>query len=122
MLDFLLVLGQVPGTHFYLTFTEIFSVYVISIASYIIRREYIIRTTFYSDMKLNYTMYSSRVRPGRVSLREVLPDYIDLAPLVDIDAEKLLQYSQEFLRQARLAGERILQRGYSLLHPTNGAF
>jgi hypothetical protein len=122
MLDFLLVLGQVPGTHFYLTFTEIFSVYVISIASYIIRREYIIRTTFYSDMKLNYTMYSSRVRPGRVSLREVLPDYIDLAPLVDIDAEKLLQYSQEFLRQARLAGERILQRGYSLLRPTNGAF
>jgi hypothetical protein len=122
MLDFLLVLGQVPGTHFYLTFTEIFSVYVISIASYIIRREYIIRTTFYSDMKLNYAMYSSRVRPGRVSLREVLPDYIDLAPLVDIDSEKLLQYSQEFLRQARLAGERILQRGYSLLHPTNGAF
>jgi hypothetical protein len=122
MLDFLLVLGQVPGTHFYLTFTEIFSVYVISIASYTIHRQYIIRTSFYSHMKLNYSMYSSRVRPGRVKRREVLPVHIDLAPLVDIDAEMILQRLQEFGRLVRLNGERILQLGSSLRRPTDGAF
>jgi hypothetical protein len=40
MLDFFLVLGQVPGTHFYLTFNELFSAYSICIISYVTRREY----------------------------------------------------------------------------------
>jgi hypothetical protein len=40
MLDFFLVLGQVPGTHFFLTFNELFSAYSICLISYLIRREY----------------------------------------------------------------------------------
>jgi hypothetical protein len=122
MLDFFLILGQVPGTHFYLTFTEVFCVYTISLSAFYINREYRIRTSFYTYMKFNYAMYSSRVRPGRVKQREVLPVHIDLAPLIDIDGELILQRLQEFVHLVRLSGERILQLGSSLRRPTGGAF
>jgi hypothetical protein len=122
MLDFFLVLGQIPGTPFYLTFSELFSVYSIALCYYIFRREYRIRTTFYTDMKLNYVMYSSRVRPGPVKRREVLPGHIDLTLLEYIDVEGYLRRLQAFERSTRLAYEKILQRGSYLRHLASGVF
>jgi hypothetical protein len=122
MLDFFLILGQVPGTHFYLTFTEVFCVYTISLSAFYLNREYRSRTSFYTYMKFNYAMFSSRVRPGRIKRREVLPVHIDLAPLVDIDVELILERLQDFGRLVRLNGERILQLGSSLRRPTDDAF
>jgi hypothetical protein len=92
MLDFFLVLGQVPGTHFFLTFTEIFSAYSICLTAYILHREYHIRKSFLVYIRLVYVMYSHRVRPGKLKKRAILPDHIDLAPLADIDFENFLKH------------------------------
>jgi hypothetical protein len=107
MLDFLLVLGQVPGTHFYLTFTELFSTYTILLTTYASYCEYKHRVNFYRRMKLNYVMYSTRVRPGRVKLRAVLPDHISLAPLLGIDVESHLNRALELQRSVLLTVEKI---------------
>jgi hypothetical protein len=40
MLDFFLVLGQVPGTHFFLTFNELFGAYSLCLFTFITRREF----------------------------------------------------------------------------------
>jgi hypothetical protein len=122
MLDFFLVLGQIPGTPFFLTFTELFSVYTILFAAYIYRREYRIRTTFYSDMELIYVMYSSRVHSGPVRKREVLPDHIDLTLLEYIDAEKYLHRLRMFAHQVRLSCGRILMQGSYLRRRVNEVF
>lgn len=89
MLDFFLVLGQVPGTHFYLTFTELLSAYSISLAAYILQREYRARKSFLVYARLVYVMYSHRLRPGRVRRREVLPAHINLTLRVNIDLHHL---------------------------------
>jgi hypothetical protein len=96
MLDFFLVLGQIPGTHFYLTFTELFWTYSLCLISYILRREYILATTFLIEQRLNYVMYSTRVRPGRVKQRVLLPDHIDLTLRVDIDFDRYLRVLRQF--------------------------
>jgi hypothetical protein len=107
VLDFLLVLGQVPGTHFYLTFTELFSTYTILLSAYSAYREYQHHIYFYKSMKLNYVMYSTRVRPGRVKQRVELPAHIDLAPLLGIDVEKYLDRLLELQHSAVTTFEKI---------------
>jgi hypothetical protein len=122
MLDFLLVLGQVPGTRFFLTFTEIFSVYSIALAAYTINRQYHLRTRFLSHMRIVYVMYSSRVLPGPVKRRVILPEHIDLIPLIRSDVENFQRRLEHQQRRARLIAERILQLGSSLRRPAGGAF
>jgi hypothetical protein len=117
MLDFFLVLGQVPGTHFFLTFTEIFSTYTILLTSYILHRDYHVRTNFYARMRLIYIMYSSRVLPGRVKKRVILPDHISLIPLVKTDFENFRQSLEHFQHRVQLNVERILPRDFFLRHP-----
>jgi hypothetical protein len=122
MLDFFLVLGQVPGTRFFLTFTEVFSAYTIVVSAYILHREYYVRMAFYALMRLNYVMYSSRVHPGPVRKRAILPDHIDLTPLIKNDFEHFWKSLQNFARRVQLVVERISQLGSSLRRPADGAF
>jgi hypothetical protein len=91
MLDFFLVLGQVPGTHFFLTFTEIFSAYTLALTTFTVHRQYHIRTNFLVNMRLVYVMYSTRVLPGKIKKRAILPEHIDLIPLIKNDALNFLQ-------------------------------
>jgi hypothetical protein len=107
MLDFFLVLGQVPGTHFYLTFTEIFSTYSIALITYTLHREYHLGKNFLIYMQLVYVMYSQRLRPGPVRKRAILPDHIDSIPLIDIDVENLIKHLQDLQNRVQLAVERI---------------
>jgi|SRR4051812_19367907 hypothetical protein len=107
MLDFFLVLGQVPGTRFYLTFTELISTYSICLSAYILHREYNIRTNFLSHMRLIYVMYSTRVRPGRVKKRVELPDRISLIPLIKTDFENFRQSLEQFQHRVQLVAEKI---------------
>jgi hypothetical protein len=122
MLDFFLVLGQVPGTHFFLTFTEIFSAYTIALAVYTLQRQYYIRINFLINTRLNYIMYSTRVMPGRVKKRAILTDRIDLIPLIKNDFENFLQRLETYQRRVQLIVERIVQLGSSLRRPAGGAF
>lgn len=89
MLTFLVFLGQVPGTHFFLTFTELFSAYSLCLITYVLQREYRIRKAWLIYIRLVYVMYSHRIRPGRPRKREVLPARIDSAPAVSIDFRHL---------------------------------
>jgi|GEM_PF-5116300 len=122
MLDFFLVLGQVPGTHFFLTFTEVFGAYTIALAAYTFNRQYHIRMNFYEHMRLVYVMYSSRVLPGKPKERAVLPDRIDLIPLLQSDFENFQMRLEEQQQRARVIAERILKLGSSLRRLADGAF
>jgi hypothetical protein len=122
MLDFFLVLGQVPGTHFFLTFTELFSVCTIAVSTYILNREYYLRMTFYSNMRLNYVMYSTRIHPGPTRKRAVLPGRIDLIPLIKTDVENFQKRFEAYRRRAQIVAEKILQLGSFLRRPAGGAF
>jgi hypothetical protein len=107
MLDFFLVLGQVPGTRFYLTFTELFSTYSICLIAYILHREYNIRKKFLIHMRFTYVMHSTKVRPGRLKKRVLLPDHISLIPLVKTDFENFRQSLEQFEQRVHLVAERI---------------
>jgi hypothetical protein len=122
MLDFFLVLGQIPGTKFYLTFTELFSTYSICLTVYILHREYNLRKNFLIYMRLVYIMYSTRVLPGRIKQRVILTERINLVPLIRSDFENFLKSLQDFAQRVHLSVERIVQFGSSLRHPTSGAF
>ncbi len=122
MLDFFLVLGQVPGTKFYLTFTELFSTYSICFTAYILHREYHIRKDFLVYMRLVYVMHSTRVLPGKIKQRVILTDRIDLIPLVKTDFENFYQDLRDLVQRVHSTYERISQLGSSLRHPSNGAF
>jgi hypothetical protein len=122
MLDFFLVLGQVPGTRFFLTFTELFSAYTIALTVFILQREYRLRIKFLVRMRIIYVMYSTRVRPGPPKRRAILPDHIDLTPLIRSDLENFRKRLEPAQRQVHLSVERILQRGSFLRRPTGGAF
>jgi hypothetical protein len=122
MLDFFLVLGQIPGTKFYLTFTELFSTYSICLTVYILHREYHLRKNFLIYMRLVYIMYSTRVLPGRIKQRVILTERINLVPLIRSDFENFWKSLQDFAQRVHLSVERIVQFGSSLRHPTSGAF
>jgi hypothetical protein len=122
MLDFFLVLGQVPGTRFFLTFTELFSAYTIALTVFILQREYRLRIKFLVRMRVIYVMYSTRVRPGSPKKRAILPAHIDLTPLIRSDFENFRKRLEPAQRQVHLSVERILQRGSFLRRPTGGAF
>ncbi len=89
MLDFLLVLGQVPGTKFYFTFTELFGGYILFVSFYILRHEYRIRRDWLIYMRLIYVMYSMRPQIGRPKARAILTAHISLIPEVNIDFSSL---------------------------------
>jgi hypothetical protein len=97
MLDFFLVLGQVPGTQFFLTFNQIITGYAFILTIYVIRREILSVSYFSKRMFLNYFMYVTRPHRGRPIRKTVLwLDHINLIPLEDIGVRRL------HLRLARL--------------------
>jgi hypothetical protein len=122
MLDFFLVLGQVPGTRFYLTFSEVFSTYSIASAVFTFHREYHLRTNFLVAMRLNYVMYSTRVRPGKVKARAILPERIDLIPLIKTDFENFLKRLDSWKHRAQIVEQRISRLGSSLRRPADDVF
>jgi hypothetical protein len=65
MLDFFLVLGQVPGTRFFLTFNELFSAYSIWLTFYLTRREFIIARQGVKHIPLAYWLVVSSKKAGR---------------------------------------------------------
>jgi hypothetical protein len=65
MLDFLLVLGQVPGTHITLTFNEMLTIYFVIIACYIYRHDHKIASSTKKFIELSFWLYISRNKLGR---------------------------------------------------------
>jgi hypothetical protein len=122
MLDFFLVLGQIPGTKFYLTFTELFSTYSICLFAYILQREFHIRKNFLIRMRLVYVMHSTRVLPGRIKQRVILTERINLIPLIRSDFAHFWKNLQELVQRVRSNVERIAQLYSSLHHPSGDAF
>lgn len=100
MLDFFLVLGQVPGTHIDLTFTEIATVYSAALIFYLMRREHGLASKAISHMSLMFWLITSRPKAGRPPKKTVLwPEHIDLVPLVDIDFDRYLRLLRQLQEQ-----------------------
>lgn len=92
MLDFLLVLGQVPGTHVELTFTDVLAGYFIVVFLYTAHREFKIRSSWLCYMRIIYCLYSIRPQVGRPRKRAELPGHISLALAINIDFDYLLRH------------------------------
>jgi hypothetical protein len=100
MLDFFLVLGQIPGTHIDLTFAEIATIYSAALISYLIRREYRIATQAISMMSVMFWLDASRPKLGRPPKKTVLwPAHINLAPLVNIDFDRYFRLLRQLPSQ-----------------------
>jgi len=86
MLDFLLVLGQIPGTHIDITFVDILIGYSIILILYSLHREHKLSKKALKELVLAFWLYVSRPKRGRPPKQVVLwTDHIDLAPLIGID-------------------------------------
>jgi hypothetical protein len=91
MFDSLLVLGQVPGTHFTLTFNELAVSYTLILSLYLLRHEYKYRNAWFKQMRTIYCLFSMRPVRGRPRKRAILTGHIDSTLLVNIEFDRLLQ-------------------------------
>lgn len=74
MLDFLIVLGQIPGTQYDLTFSNIIIGYSVVLTFYFLQREYKNRKCWLKRVGLIYRLEAIKPRRGRPKQRVVLID------------------------------------------------
>lgn len=92
MLTFFVFLGQVPGTHFYLTFNELMVAYLVAMISYTVHREHRLAKQAIKHLVVNFWVWVSQPKRGRPAKQVALwPDHTNLAPLVNIDFGYLSQ-------------------------------
>ena len=86
MLDFLLVLGQIPGTRTDLTFTDVVVIYSVTFITYYARREYKLSKRALKYLVLAFWLYVSRPKRGRPPKKvELWPDHTSSVPLINLD-------------------------------------
>jgi hypothetical protein len=61
MLNFFLVLGQIPGTDFQLTFTDMLCVVLFGLCTYLVRRHRVELRTTYFHLKLSVLLTQSHI-------------------------------------------------------------
>lgn len=105
MLNFFLVLGQVPGTNIELTFYDVMTIYLLAILAYWLRREYKLSKIAIKSLFLNFWLYVSKPRRGRPPKKlELWPEHIDIVPLVNTGFGNLWRLLRLAYRQAGPAG------------------
>lgn len=86
MLDFLLVLGQIPGTRIDLTFFDVLAGFCVIFILYKLYREHKLSKQALKALVVAFWLYVSRPKRGRPPKQvELWPDHTSSVPLINID-------------------------------------
>ena len=101
MLDFFLVLGQIPGTNITLTFTDVVVLYSVAFITYYLHREHKLSKRALKHLVLAFWLHVSKPRRGRPPKKvELWPEHTGLTPLINIDFANLWRLLRHAYRQA----------------------